>query len=80
MYDSEKANSNQVKLCKEKGYPHFAPSRNCWNCKRDIFQPWTRMMKNWEGKEVEVTTGIKTEEASSSHITGCPHCNRSYCD
>lgn len=26
------------------------------------------------------STGITTLEAAESLVTGCPHCNRSYCD
>jgi PP-loop superfamily ATP-utilizing enzyme len=79
-YNSELANSAQFKMCKEKDYPHFAPPRTCYACKRDIFQPFTRKMRNYEGKEVEVTSGIKVADAGNSHITGCPHCHYSYCD
>ena len=33
-----------------------------------------------DSKELHHTTGITVEEASTKLVTGCPHCNRSYCD
>lgn len=63
----------QLELTKAKGYPHFAPmSGRCFKCNRDIYQAY--MIGDWESK------GINVERASKELITGCPHCNRSYCD
>lgn len=71
-FDSAKARKAQADLCKEKNYPHFAPlSGVCWNCKKDIYQQIDRGTYK---------TGISVEQATESLITGCPHCNRSYCD
>lgn len=66
----------QAALCKEKCYPHFAPSSgNCYNCHENIYT------------EKEVThgdrthsVGISVEKATNELITGCPFCHRSYCD
>jgi len=56
---------NQVKACKENGFPHFAPSNGrCWKCNKNIYQNYGRK---------QGATGL-------TPITGCPHCNRSYCD
>jgi len=74
MFDRASAISAQEKYCKEKGYPHFAPRNGrCWHCGRNFYD------------EVEHPggvrrTGISVERAGSELITGCPHCNRSYCD
>lgn len=65
----------QKKYCEEKGYPHFAPGSGvCYNCKQNIYIPIQQKCG-----DREYTTGIDVERAGG-HITGCPHCNRSYCD
>ena len=62
-FDVQFAAEAQAKLCKENGWPHFAPNDGrCYECKNNIY------------------TKISIESARRSHITGCPHCNRSYCD
>ena len=33
-----------------------------------------------DGEEYEYITGISNENAGTRLVTGCPHCNRSYCD
>lgn len=84
IYNKQKAMEAQAKLCKEKGYPHFAPERTgrCYSCKREIYEPIEHDRKDWKTGEVvgKYTTGITVEKASTELITGCPHCNRSYCD
>lgn len=73
----EKFNSNEAikaqrKLQKEKNYPDFAPSNGiCWRCRKNIYS---------ELDHGSYKTGITVEQAATSLITGCPHCNRSYCD
>ena len=77
-YNSDLARLKQAEYCKENG-PHFAPeSGNCWTCKRNIYEPWTRMRDINQGREL-VTTGVTVKEATNRLITGCPHCHRSYC-
>ncbi len=59
----------QRKLVNEKGYPHFAPSSGvCWKCNRNIYQNY------------QIEDRISNGETGQSLVTGCPHCNRSYCD
>ena len=74
----------QKRYCEEQGVPHFAPhSGRCWNCRKNIYEPseQTRVLIWKEGHPTETyITGIKTEKAKSQLITGCPHCNRTYCD
>jgi hypothetical protein len=74
----------QEKLCKEKGYPHFAPSSGvCWKCHKNIYEPVEQKRTLfWQPDKPEETfiTGITVEEASNKLVTGCPHCHRSYCD
>lgn len=74
------------------GYPDFAPhSGMCWNCNKNIYQnigykkdekiPHSRGAAcHTDGEMVDWVSGISSEEARTSLITGCPHCNRSYCD
>ena len=33
-----------------------------------------------DSPDVQYTTGISVERAGRELITGCPHCNRTYCD
>lgn len=73
-YNTQEANRAQIKYCTENGYPHFAPGHNgrCYRCGRDIYQ-----RIEWPTGYV---TGISVEAAGSTLITGCPHCNYSFCD
>lgn len=58
----------QKALCKAKGYPHFAPEDGrCFRCGKNIYQNYDH-------------SGVSLERAGRELITGCPHCNRSYCD
>ena len=83
-----KAREAQKKYCEEKGLPYFAPSSGyCWKCNRNIYEQIGWKVENGRNIEVplnskELThkTGITVERAEESLITGCPHCNRSYCD
>ena len=73
MFDTSKAIQAQEKLCEEKGYPHFAPrDGRCWSCRRNIYEEYERPSG--------YKTGVQVEKASTELITGCPHCNRTYCD
>lgn len=82
-YNTIKAIEGQRKYCEEKEFPHFAPSSGrCYRCNKNIYEPIEHVRKNWQTGEVvgSYITGISVEKASSELITGCPHCNRSYCD
>lgn len=71
-YDTIEAVKAQKKYCEERGFPHFAPlNGKCYSCNRDIYQPMQK------GK---FQSGVTVEAAGNNLITGCPHCNRSYCD
>lgn len=86
-YNVTKSIIGQAEYCERNDAPHFAPrSGTCWNCYMNIYE-----QKHWEflggmdkrlvGKsEAKYSTGITTLEATESLVTGCPHCNRSYCD
>ncbi|WP_041059796.1 hypothetical protein [Jeotgalibacillus campisalis] len=71
----------QKEYCQESGAPHFAPaSGNCWNCRKNIYTAHKRTYNPGTQFEKEHTTGITVKKASEQLVTGCPHCNRSYCD
>lgn len=71
-FNPDQARKAQAEFAKSNNYPHFAPSTGvCWNCKKNIYQQVDRGTYK---------TGISVEKASSGLITGCPHCNRTYCD
>lgn len=64
----------QKRYCEEKSYPHFAPESGiCWKCNQQIYAEG----KNRSGN---LSKGISVEQAGSELITGCPHCNWSYCE
>lgn len=55
----------QEKYCDRHGFLQFAPSDGrCWKCSENIY--------NDKGYSVDL--------AGSHVITGCPHCNASFCD
>lgn len=72
--------------------PHFAPENGiCDYCGRNIYQNYGWMRNEYldigrakavvdDGAEVDFVTGHNIERAKNELITGCPHCNRSFCD
>lgn len=75
-YNVSKSIKAQDEYCKEKGFPHFAPrSGVCWSCNQNIYEKIVYNHKDFH----PWNTGLTVEQASR-HITGCPHCNRTYCD
>lgn len=78
MYNVSESIKAQQKYCVENKAPHFAPrSGICWKCHRNIYEP--RKYFGYDNK-TEYTSGITVEKAGIELVTGCPHCNRSYCD
>jgi len=90
--DIKSCREAQSRYCKETQAPHFAPgSGQCWTCHRNIYQNhgWNIEGESYMARHVEVrkdgeyvryVTGISLEKAGTQLVTGCPHCNRSYCD
>lgn len=76
-FDSDKANTAQGRYCNDNDCPHFAPVKYCFRCNKDIYEQVEQ--PRFDGKGTYMT-GISVEEAGSELITGCPHCNWSYCD
>lgn len=71
-FNSAHAGTAQAKYCHLKGYPHFAPDGGqCHSCRKNIYA------KIDHG---DYSSGISVDKAGKSHITGCPHCHRSFCD
>jgi hypothetical protein len=87
-FDIAKARKAQENYCNEKKLPHFAPASGiCYRCCKNIYEEVGWKVEN--GRKIQVPlksvelhhkTGVTVEEAGKTLITGCPHCNRSYCD
>lgn len=76
-YNIIEAVKAQKEYCETNKAPHFAPTTgNCWSCGRNIYSP----IKHGSANNREYTTGVSVEKAGKELVTGCPHCNRSYCD
>lgn len=74
-YNIKEAIKAQDWYCRTKILPHFAPDDGvCWDCRQNIY---SEKGKTRCGKE---TNGITVESAAGHLITGCPFCNRTYCD
>lgn len=71
IYNSTAANKAQEEYCTKNKLPHFAPTRYCYRCGRDIYSLVNRK---------DYSTGISVESAGNHLITGCPHCNYSFCE
>lgn len=77
-YDVSLAVKAQKEYCKSSGAPHFAPRNGvCWKCNKNIYE---QHEKRYAGNDKVFVFGISVEKAGSELVTGCPHCNRSYCD
>lgn len=62
----------QSEYCKQINAPYFAPeSGRCWKCGKNIYDPH---------ENHGYIQGITVERAGSELITGCPHCNTTFCD
>ncbi|MGG3471511.1 hypothetical protein ABES02_29105 [Neobacillus pocheonensis] len=67
-YDVEVSCLAQKEYCKANDVPNFAPSDGiCWSCDINIYK-------------LNGNSGISVEKAGSEHITGCPHCKRTFLD
>ena len=75
MFDAQESIRAQENYCKENKLPHFAPhDGRCWSCNQQIY---AEGKSRWNGG---ISRGVSVEKAGTELITGCPHCNRSYCD
>lgn len=73
-FDPAAATLTQANYCREHNYPHFAPkSGNCYSCNQNIYAEGKRRNGN-------PSKGISVEMAGRELITGCPHCNWSFCE
>lgn len=76
---TNKKEQAQNDYCVKNKIPMFAPS-DCFSCLRSVFGIKTGG-KDLFGKIYEtISDPISLEKASTSLITGCPHCNRSFVD
>ncbi|HEX3026393.1 MAG TPA: hypothetical protein VHR42_04095 [Clostridia bacterium] len=87
-FNVSKAISAQADYCNRTDAPDFAPlNGRCWKCHRNIYEQvgWKiengrRIQVPLDSPELQHITGIDVEKAGKTLVTGCPHCNRSYCD
>lgn len=78
----------QNEYWKRTGDPDFAPHNGvCWCCHKQIYQnigykkdQYRDIECNTDGEMVDYVSGISLEKAKNKLVTGCPHCNRSYCE
>lgn len=74
-YNISEAIKAQYLYCKTKILPHFAPDNGiCWTCHQNIYS------ENGRTRIGHGAHGISVESAGNHLITGCPFCNRTYCD
>lgn len=85
-FNVEESITAQRNLIHEKGYPDFPPGDGiCFRCRRQIYSPvWWITENGWRRREAkqekaESVTGVDIEKAKNELITGCPHCNYSFC-
>jgi len=65
---SIEASLKQTKYCLTNNLTMSAPSGGiCPNCRKSIYKDYERMT-------IGVSSGYTLDEASSTHITQCPHC------
>ena len=77
-YNVKKSITAQKEYCERENLPYFAPlDGRCWRCGYNIYQKMGHQ-SSYNGKSFY--TGIPTEKAGTFLITGCPHCNKSFCD
>ena len=80
-FNAFEAHKAQAEYCKRTGAPHFAPKSGiCWSCKSSIYQKKETVYNKGTNREERFESGVSVEIAAGRLITGCPHCNRSYCD
>ena len=73
-FDATVAILKQANYCRDHGYPQFAPeSGRCFKCNQNIYAEGKRRNGN-------PSNGISVERAGRELITGCPHCNWSFCE
>lgn len=64
----------QREYTERESLPMFAYGAVCFNCNRNVYQNYANPRGFWD------YVGVTLESASTELITGCPHCNQSFCD
>ena len=76
VYDIKISLKKQKQFQVEKNCPNFLPQNGrCWKCGKNVFEKYEN---NYSRRTF--FTGIDTKRAGEELFTGCPHCNKSYCD
>jgi hypothetical protein len=69
MYNRADGIKAQKEFCTKNGLPLFAPEDGqCFNCRKNIYL------------QIEEKNAYSVERAGEFHITGCPHCSKSFCE
>ena len=80
-FNAFEAHKAQAEYCKRTGAPHFAPKSGiCWSCKSNIYERKETVCFKGMEHERKFESGVSVEKSADRLVTGCPHCNRSYCD
>ena len=74
-FDRDKAIEAQKKYCAENRLPRFAPDNGWCRCGKNIYERHLNTTFR-----LAYYSGISVEQAGEELITGCPHCQRTYCD
>ncbi len=77
-FDIRASIAAQDAYCDREKVPHFAPLDGiCYSCGQQIYARLEHR-NPYNGKKTY--TGIPTDLAGTSLITGCPHCSHTYVD
>lgn len=77
-YDIAASCRAQADYCEDHNIPHFAPFDGvCYSCHQQIYAKLEHINPYNGHKSF---TGIPTELAATTLISGCPHCSSSYCE
>ncbi|VDG98872.1 Uncharacterised protein [Lysinibacillus sphaericus] len=85
-FNAMKASEAQRNYIERTGSPKFPPAYGtCWNCNKNIYELYYWKFECGQKRpaneeDFTLKSGITVEKAGESLVTGCPHCNRSYCD
>lgn len=75
-YNIDRAIAAQERYQAKSQSPKFAPENGvCYSCKLNIYSKVEH-----ESFGGSYDTGFDVGRAGSELVTGCPHCNKSFCD
>ena len=67
--------------CKRNIYePHYWKTGELTKTTAVFWESYSYEKEETSNEDYDTVTGVTVKEAGDRLITGCPHCNRSYCD